>query len=265
MELRRVLGTVARLFLLLILCAGAAPGQTPAQSTECAADTLGNKVCIGSQASQNVCGCGIQAGGCGAIIYCRNVAVQKTGLDGGVLFTQVLGGASDQLPFGFAFDTQNDIVVLGTTYSKDFPVSPDALQPVYGGPQPPFTYGSPIRPGGDGFLSVLSPAGTLLYSTYLGTSLDDTILGMDVPADGKIDVLVSAGSSNFPLVPAGGLKPLWGPTLVTFDLNARRVVRSQYLPVAYSQHLTYVAMMEPGGRVTVATEKTLYGLRAAAL
>jgi len=251
----------------LLATAGAA-GQA-LTTMQCAQDPQGNQVCAGTQPDQNFCGCLDMFGDCRAFpVYCRNVVVEKTAPNGQVLYTSVLGGESDQAPYRFHFDALGNVVLLGTTYSRQFPVTPDAFQPAYAGPPPAYsTSGTPLPPGGDIFLSILGPTGQVLYSTFLGSSGSDSLLGVDAPEYGligrrtrsaEVDALVRAGAGDFPLVPANSPVLPNKLALVTFDLARRKLSRSIYLPVgpAYS-----TAGMADDGTISVNTADALYTFR----
>src|SRR5881394_4617783 len=189
-------------FLISIVASLMATGSVVAQTfyrpTQCSRDSLGNQVCIGTQPDANVCGTAHVMFFGYRTLYCDDVVVQKTAADGQIVYTRVLGGESDEVPRQFVFDAQNNVILLGTTYSRVFPVTAGAIQSGYAGPQPPAaTYSTPLFLGGDLFLSVLSPSGNLLYSTFLGSSGNDTILGVRDAGNGQFDVLVAAGGSNF--------------------------------------------------------------------
>jgi hypothetical protein len=72
------------------------------------------------------------------------------------IYATYLGGSSQDLGRAITADSAGNIYVTGVTYSFDFPVAGNSVQPTYAG-------------DGDVFLSVLNPsAGTLTYSTFLG-------------------------------------------------------------------------------------------------
>lgn len=83
-----------------------------------------------------------------------------------------------------------NIWVVGNTSSRDFPVTPDALQPKFGGGEQ------------DGLLAVLSPDGSkLLYATYLGGSGDEMIRSMVFGTKGEVYLAGNTGSPDFPTTP----------------------------------------------------------------
>jgi hypothetical protein len=92
-------------------------------------------------------------------------------------------------------DEKGNIWAVSSTSSRDFPVTPDALQAQFGGGE------------GDGLLAVLTPdASQLLYATYLGGSGDETIRSMTFGSRGEVYLVGTTSSPDFPTTP-GGLQP----------------------------------------------------------
>ena len=120
-------------------------------------------------------------------------ALNPTGTN--LLYSTYLGGTSSDAGAGIAVDGSQNAYVTGQTGSADFPVG-HAVQITKGG-------------GNDAFVAELRPAGTLVFSTFLGGSgnEDSTAAGASVSPVGAIAV-DSAGaniyvtgntaSSNFP-------------------------------------------------------------------
>jgi hypothetical protein len=105
-----------------------------------------------------------------------------------IVYATYLGESDTEQGSGIAIDASGDAYVTGLTFSTDFPTTPLALQRIFGG----------IR---DGFVAKLSPtATTLVYSTYLGGSLDDVAVGIAVDAAGDAYVTGETDSPNFPTV-----------------------------------------------------------------
>ena len=120
--------------------------------------------------------------------------------DGGSLvFSTFLCGNGTDFPTGIALDPAGNIYVAGTTGSGDFPtVNP--LQPV--------SHTNPF--GKTGFVSKLTADGThLIYSTYLGGSINDAISGLAVDGQGNAYVTGVTTSVDFPTTP-GVLQPQRG-------------------------------------------------------
>jgi uncharacterized repeat protein (TIGR01451 family) len=109
-------------------------------------------------------------------------------------YSTYLGGTFVDAGRGIAVDSSGNAWVTGHTGSTDFPRTPDAVQPAYGG-------GASIGVGGDAFLTYIVDAGgvyTFAYSTFLGGSSND--VGYGLTLDGN-DVPVIVGqtfSKNFP-------------------------------------------------------------------
>ena len=83
-------------------------------------------------------------------------------------------------------DSQGNAIVLGSTGSNNFPVTPGAFQPT--GPPAPWTSAAPLN-----FLSKLNPAGSaLVYSTYISGAS-----ALDIDSAGNAYV-VGAASYGFP-------------------------------------------------------------------
>ena len=147
-----------------------------------------------------------------------DVAIMKFSPDGSdLLYATYLGGANTDLPTSLIVNSKNELLVLGTTSSKDFPITADAFQMLYGG-------GSYIVPlsgldllnGGDIFISKLSSDGKqLVSSTYLGGSGNDGVSTEDrvgiinygdcfrgeiiVDKNDNVIVVSSTNSPNFPI------------------------------------------------------------------
>ncbi|MBZ5718795.1 MAG: SBBP repeat-containing protein [Acidobacteriia bacterium] len=106
-----------------------------------------------------------------------------------------------------AVDSAFNIYVAGPTTSTDFPLTPPPVPPATG----PLPYQSALKGGADVFVTKLDPTGsTILFSTYLGGSLDDTTAGLAV--DAASDVYVAGNTlsnTDFPVTPANA--PQVGP------------------------------------------------------
>ncbi len=98
-----------------------------------------------------------------------------------------LGGSGVESAAGVAVDALGNVYVAGTTSSTNLPVSVGGFQP--------------SNQGGDddGFVMKLSPAGSLVYSTYLGGKGRDEIYGIAVDRLGNAYVTGFTDSKNFPV------------------------------------------------------------------
>jgi hypothetical protein len=101
-------------------------------------------------------------------------------------YSTYLGGSDDDdYGTGIAVDATGNAYVTGYTYSTNFPVSSTPFQAASGG-------------WSDAFVTKLSSAGALSYSTYLGGTLSDFGYGIAVDATGNAYVTGNTASTNFP-------------------------------------------------------------------
>ena len=128
--------------------------------------------------------------------------VAKMTPSAGLISSEYLGGALDDLAAGLALDASGNPVIAGVTNSSDFPTTSGAMQTKYGG-----VGAFPYDDLGDGFLTqVNASTGALLYSTFFGGSNSDALGGIASDANGNIYVVGMSFSGNFP-VTSGVLQP----------------------------------------------------------
>jgi hypothetical protein len=112
-------------------------------------------------------------------------AQQTLVIDPVLSYATYLGGSREERIHGVAIDGAGNIVVVGETYSQDFPVAGAVAAQNAG--------------FGDAFIAKLTPAGdALVFATYLGGILGDSATGVDVDASGAIYVTGTTFSWNFP-------------------------------------------------------------------
>src|SRR5450432_762838 len=105
-----------------------------------------------------------------------------------ILYSVVLSGASYDSARGVAVDSSGNAYVTGVTTSANFPVTAGAFQR------------SSMSPGlEDAFVAKLSPAGALVYATYLGGSSSDLGYAIAIDHSGAVYVAGSTNSVNFPV------------------------------------------------------------------
>ncbi|MDD3603832.1 MAG: MBG domain-containing protein, partial [Kiritimatiellae bacterium] len=123
-----------------------------------------------------------------------NFTLTKVAADGASLaYSTYLGGSGGGHDYPRVDVTPEGIACFGgATTSTDYPVTPNAYQPVHAGPSPT---------SWDGVISVFSADGlSLTYSTFLGGSEDiDQITDIVMGTNGVITVVGITQSDNFPL------------------------------------------------------------------
>lgn len=147
--------------------------------------------------------------------FAKLAVIAKLSADGStLLFSTYFGGADGYtVVTSVAVDGLGRVHLAGNTLSSDFPVTPDALQPVKRG----------VARLSDGVLALLDSAGSqLLYSSYLGGSDSDWLMRMALGPSGDLYLAGTSGSADFPLTAGAFQTKLRGKTDgVILRLNAR--------------------------------------------
>lgn len=128
--------------------------------------------------------------------------VAKFNSSGALLWSTFLGGNADDAVFGLAVDGAGNAYVTGFTNSPDFPVTQGVLQGKFGG-----FGGNYCNRFGDAFVAKINPSGTqLIYSTFLGGTLDDAGAAIAIDSSGNAYVAGATLSKDFP-VTSGVVQP----------------------------------------------------------
>ncbi|MFX0152464.1 MAG: SBBP repeat-containing protein [Candidatus Hodarchaeota archaeon] len=167
--------------------------------------------------------------------YARDVFVYKLSSDGQtVIFSTYLGSASDYYSIGVATDSNDNIIITGSTVASDFLVK-NAYQENKSGAT-------------DAFITKITPDGqNVIFSTYFGGTSDDQIKRVTIDKNDNIIIIgVTSSDEQFPIKNAlntqksssswdvflskftsdgqelifstfyGGTRP-WGPTVIKCD------------------------------------------------
>ena len=171
-----------------------------------AADNSGNVYIVGYTTSRNlpVTSGALQTtyGGSSSAYHTGDAFVAKINPAGTALvYCTYIGGSGDDIGLGIAVDDTGNAYVTGYTNSPNFPVTKGAFQTSFKG-----SGGNAWEPGGDAFVTKINPSGSgLVYSTYLGGSLDDRGLAIAADAAGNAYVTGVTLSTDFP-VTSGALQ-----------------------------------------------------------
>lgn len=161
---------------------------------------------------------------------------------GAVTYSTFLGGTGIDVATKVQVETTGHVAITGFTFSTDFPLSPTAAQPLYGG-------------DGDAFIAVLdpsaaSPATGLVYGTYYGGSGSD--VAYDVRRDGRGFYYIAgySFSTNLP-VSANALNPITDPACggVLCGTNAFSAIIDPNTALVYGSYIT-----GPGNAVAYAVD-----------
>jgi hypothetical protein len=172
-------------------------------------------------------------------------AAYVTKLDASGSFLQYstyLTGSHHDFGSGIAVDAAGSAYVTGGTQAADFPTTPNAAQPTFGG-------------DADAFLTKLQPDGTALaYSTYLGSSGQEWADDVAVDSGGNAYVTGTTRSTDFPTTP-GAFQPASGGgfyDIFVAKLNpvSGAVIYSSYLGGSDAEAIPAVAV-DPAGSAYV--------------
>jgi uncharacterized protein (TIGR03437 family) len=130
----------------------------------------------------------------------------------GLVFSTYFGGSLDDAVAALAIDSSGDVYIGGSTASTDFPVL-HAFQSHFAGAAN--ANAQPVITTGDGFVAKLDPTGKPLYSTYLGGSADDAVMGLAIDSTGAAYITGFTSSADFPISKTAAQHVFAGPSAVT--------------------------------------------------
>jgi gliding motility-associated-like protein len=167
----------------------------------------------------------------------RDIAISKFTASGNtLLFSTYLGGSAADVPHSLVNDAQDNLIVMGSTGSSNFPTTPGCYDATFnGGVNFTASNGVPYGSGADAIISKFNPTGTaLIGSTYMGGTGNDGINQSivfnysdeargEVVVDDQDDIYVtcSSRSTNFPTTAGShSLTNAGNQDAVVFKLNA---------------------------------------------
>ncbi len=157
-----------------------------------------------------------------------------------LLFSTYLGGGAADNAAAVALVPDGSILVAGSTYSSDFPVTDGAAQAKLAG-------------GSDAWISRLSADGSqLLYSTYLGGSGTDSAAALASHAGGDFFVVGSTTSGNFPFTAGSYQTPIAGNDVFAARFSAEGKPVWAARAGGSSSDLPYSAAVDASGRLFIA-------------
>ncbi len=164
--------------------------------------------------------------------------------DGSITYSTYLGGDYTDTGYDIAIASNDDIIIVGTTASTDFPT----VNPIQAElNSPPYWYT-------DLFITRLSPDGSeILYSTYLGSSHDERIAALALDDQDRIYVATNAEYHDFPTVNplqnfAGGLEDV---VVARLAADGSAVDFATYLGGTGWEH-TWALDVDAAGKIYVA-------------
>lgn len=135
-------------------------------------------------------------------------------IDPAITWSSFLGGSGQDAPFAMAVDGSGNAVIAGWTTSADFPE--------LGG----FDTGLPY----DAFVTKVSRAGTLLWSSYLGgRGGEDIAHAVAIDSAGDVFVVGRTGSDDFPIAGAFDTKPEIMKGFITKVSTSGKLLWSSYV------------------------------------
>lgn len=163
-----------------------------------------------------------------------DVFVAKIKPDGSdLVYSTFIGGSgTDQCRGAMDFDETGAVYLAGYTDSRNFPVTPGAIQRTFQGGY------------GDAFVAKLSANGSqLLYATYLGSEgPDHAFPGLRLHSDGSITVTGVAGAADFPTT-SGSYQPVFAGTIIDGVWYGDAFVARFSLTPTYETNLHYITFL----------------------
>lgn len=153
---------------------------------------------------------------------------------GALLFASYLGGSDlEHLEtHELTVDEQENVIVASGSLSKDFPTTPQAVQPIYAGSGGRGTGGG-TNYSGDVVVTKISADGTrLMASTFLGGRYGESVEGVALDSNGNVLITGATFSDDFP-VTDGAVQPRFGGSadafVVKLSTDLTRILYATYI------------------------------------
>lgn len=203
-------------------------------------DSMGNAVVAGLSYSQDF---PVTAGALDNVATQGEAFVAKLDQKGThLLWSTYLGGSQWDAVCALSLDYRDNVILLGTTASPDFPTTSWAYDQSHNG-------------YGDAFISILSSDGThLLHSTFLGGSGND--LGISLVQDQTGDLIVAGTTSsiNFPVTEGSydtSYSGYYDVFIARLSPDASSLIFATYLGGSKEEHILHGLALGPDGSVVV--------------
>ena len=156
--------------------------QLPFTGLGIAVDSAGNAIVSGTTDSTNFPTKNAVRPQFGGVSDAYVTKINAAGND--LVYSTYLGGDNEELGFGVAVDAAGNAYAAGSTTSTNFPTA----NPLQGS----------LKGTIDGFITKLTPAGTLVYSTYFGGNKEDFASGIAADAAGNAYIFGLTTSGDYP-------------------------------------------------------------------
>ncbi len=165
-----------------------------------------------------------------------------------VLYSTYLGGKSLDYIRSYSFNPKGDIILVGATYSDNFPVTKNGYQQTMAGQQ-------------DGFLTVISKnLSKIGYSTFIGGDSTDQVNSVFAEDANNLILTGQTKSPDFPVTPdASNRKYIGGNAdgfIMKFNLPSNRPVYSSFIGGSKTDWLKYVTRTDNQKYVLVGTSSS---------